>query len=57
VKNKMKETKSEYFTWHLDFWWSWHCLKTPFEREFLLDGGSVEWRIGPFIIQKKIHCA
>lgn len=44
-----------HYTWHLSFWWSQSCLRVPFERDFYLDGGSVEWRLGPFRLEKRIH--
>jgi hypothetical protein len=46
---------THHFTWHLSFWWDKRCMARPFQRDVYRDGGSVEWRLGPFIVEKRIH--
>lgn len=47
--------RTHYFTWHLSCWWSWRCFRKPYERDYYLDGGSVEWRFGPLVVEKRVH--
>ena len=47
----MRKTNSHYYTSHLAFQWRWE----PYQRDVFLDGGSVEWRFGPLILEKRYH--
>lgn len=42
------------FTWHLHCHWHWKRWQR-YHRDYYLDGGSVEWTLGPFTLEKRIH--
>jgi hypothetical protein len=49
------KNRTDYYSWHLSCHWGWAYLIHPFKRDAYLDGGSVEWRVGPFLLQKMRH--
>ena len=51
--------KDHYYTWSIDIYWRFFAPKYlrfwKFQRDTFLDGGSVEWSFGAFVLSKKIH--